>query len=198
MLIALRLATVILIDVNVARKKLLHISLCVENILLNKKSCTVNLMIYCHTLKISQMLKSLKPFCLVTTSQRKNLTAEIYHLLLQCKSMSYQQKDSMIKKYSRSSLLVLLSGFLARYLVFFLSSHSLIHHGGAAVYFFYPTTQWYFLLFFNIVFPFKNQIRERTSYKQYLFHVPSFLAIEQCSTLQWLKKCQYVFVFMTK
>ena len=61
---------------------------------------------------------------------------------------------------------------------------------------FYPTTQWYFLFFFSIVLPLKNQIRERTSNKQYLFHVPSFLAIEQCSTLQWLKKCQYVFVFI--
>ena len=103
MLIALRLATVILIDVNVARKKLLHISLCVENILLNKKSCTVNSMTYCRSLRASQIPKSLKYFCLVTTSSLKSLTAGTFPLLLLCKSTFSQPKDSVIKNFSKVS-----------------------------------------------------------------------------------------------
>ena len=45
----------------------------------------------------------------------------------------------------------------------------------------------------------KTKIGERTLYKQFLFHVPSFLAIERFFYYESdLRDAIYVFVFMTK
>ena len=103
MLIALKLATVKLIAVTVARRRQLLISLSAEIILLSKKFCTVNLMIYCRNSRASQMLKSLKHFSLVTTLNLKSMTAETFPLLLLCKSMFYQPKDSVNRSFSKVS-----------------------------------------------------------------------------------------------
>ena len=126
MLIALELATVIQIAVNAGRKKQLRISLYAEIILLNKKFCKVNIMIYCRSLKASQILKSLKYFCMSTTLSLKSLTAGTYPLLLLCKSMFSQLKDSVIKNFSMVSwcFQVRSSPDISFLFLFFLSSHS--------------------------------------------------------------------------
>ena len=99
MQIALKLVTVTQICVNVDKRKQLHISLSAETILHSKKFCTVNLMIYCRSLIAFLKPKSLKYSCMGTTSNLKSLTAEIFHLLLLCKSIFFPLKGSVIRKF---------------------------------------------------------------------------------------------------
>ena len=122
MQIALKLATVTQTCVNVDKKKQLHISFPADFMLPSKKFCSLNPMIYCQSLEAFLKPKSLKYSCMGTTSNLKSLTAEIFHLLLLCKSIFFPLKGSVIRKFlpgafkcSRHTLDCLLS---------FLSSHS--------------------------------------------------------------------------
>ena len=178
MLIVLKLVTVKLIAVNVVKKRQLHTSSFAEIILFSKKFCIVNLMIFCQSSKVYQMLKSWKYFYMGTTWNLRSLTAETYHLLLLCKSMFYQPKGSQIRIVSMVSwcFQVRSSPDISFFFLFFLSSHS-YHIIVELLCVFFTPIQWYFFLLIWYC-SFKNKIRERTLHKQYLFHVPSFLAIE--------------------
>ena len=103
----------------------LHISLCV---LLSNIFCTINSMIDCRSLRAFQVLKSLKYFCMVTILNLKNLTAEVYPLLLLCKQIFSQLKTKNFSMVSwcihlRSSLDI---SYLIFSFLFSWSSH-LIH-----------------------------------------------------------------------
>ena len=113
----------------------LHISLCV---LLSNIFCTINSMIDCRSLRAFQVLKSLKYFCMVTILNLKNLTVEVYPLLLLCKRIFSQLKTknfSMVSWCFHLHISFFLS-FSLDPLISFTSDHR-----GAAVYLF-PHTQW--------------------------------------------------------
>ena len=99
MQIVLKLVTVTQICVNVDKRKRLHISLSAEIILLSKKFCTVNLMIYCRSLKAFLKLNRLKYSSVAITWHQKSLTAEISLWLLLCKSIFSPPKGSANRKF---------------------------------------------------------------------------------------------------
>ena len=99
MLIAIRLATVTLTCVIVDKKKLLHTSLFAEFFLLSKKFCTVNVMMYCRSLKASPKLNSLKYSSLDTIWILTSMIVETFHLLLRCKSTFSPQKGLVNRKF---------------------------------------------------------------------------------------------------